>query len=99
MNTEVSDRPARRRAGGRGGNQRRTSTVAINQSPWATVVNTDHPTTPLREDGVEAVHNAAMRLLEEIGIEFLNEEALAILKQAGCTVNGENVRMGRDFVM
>ena len=40
-----------------------------------------------------------MRVLEEIGVEFLNREALAILREAGCTVDGENVRMGRDFVM
>ena len=40
-----------------------------------------------------------MRILEDIGIEFLNPEACEILRQAGCTVTGENVRMGRDFVM
>ena len=90
---------SRKRGGGRAGNQRRDSPAAINQSPWQTIINTDHPTTPLRPDGVEAVHNAAMRLLEEIGVDFLNEDARNILKQAGCTVEGERVRMGRDFVM
>ena len=42
-----------------------------------------------------------MQVLEEIGIEFLNPEATAILKQAGCIVDDEtmNVRMDRDFVM
>jgi len=40
-----------------------------------------------------------MQILEEIGIEFLNEEALEIFKEAGCRVDGTNVRMGRDFVM
>lgn len=97
--TTPSKRTRKRGGGGRAGNQRRESTVAINQSPWQTVINTDHPTSPLRPDGVEAIHNAAMRLLEEIGVQFLHEDARAILKQAGCIVEGDNVRMGRDFVM
>ena len=99
MTSDALDQPTRRRSGGRSGNARRGSTIAIKQSPWELTVNTDHPTTPLRPDGVEAIHNAAMQVLEEIGIEFLNEDAKAILKQAGCTVSGDNVRMGRDFVM
>jgi len=42
-----------------------------------------------------------MRVLEEIGIEFLNEEARAILKEAGCetTPGSTNVRMDRELVM
>lgn len=89
----------RRRSGGRAGNVRRTSPLAIQQMPWRIPVNTDSPTEPLEPEGVEAVHNTAMRILEEIGIEFLNEESLGILRKAGCTVNGTNVRMGRDWVM
>ena len=85
-------RPARKRGGGRAGNQRRDSAVAIAQSPWKTVVNPDHPTTPLRPEGVEKVHDAAMRVLEEIGIDFLNEEAKDILRKAGCAVDPERLR-------
>jgi trimethylamine--corrinoid protein Co-methyltransferase len=66
---------------------------------WRIPVNVDRPTEPLRPEGVEAIHDGAMRILEEIGIEFLNEESLEILKEAGCTVDGTNVRMGREFVM
>jgi trimethylamine--corrinoid protein Co-methyltransferase len=40
-----------------------------------------------------------MRILEEIGIRFLNPEAVEILRQAGCSVEDDNIRMGRDFVM
>lgn len=92
------DQTTRRRSGGRSGNKRRSG-PAINQSPWQTIINTDHPTTPLRPDGVEAIHNAAMTVLEEVGCDFLNDESKEILKQAGCSVDGERVRMGRDFVM
>jgi trimethylamine---corrinoid protein Co-methyltransferase len=89
----------RTRGGGRAGNARRDSPHAIEQMPWRIPVNRDRPTEPLDQDGVEAIHKGAMRILEEIGIEFLNPEALGILKKAGCIVTGENVKMGRDFVM
>ena len=88
----------RRRSGGRAGNKR-GSGPAISQMPWRQIKNTDRPTEPLTEEGVEAIHNGAMRILEEIGIEFLNDEGREILRKAGCAVDGANVRMGRDFVM
>ena len=40
-----------------------------------------------------------MDILSTIGIEFLNPEACEILKKAGCTVTGTNVKMDEDFVM
>ena len=89
----------RRRGGGRAGAAQRRGSATIEQMPWRLPINTDRPTEPLGEEGVQAVHDGAMRILEEIGIEFLNEEALALFKEAGCTVNGTNVRMGRDWVM
>ncbi len=67
--------------------------------PWQVPVNIDRPTEPLREEGVEAIHLAALHILSEIGVEFLNDEALALFRQAGCIVNGQNVRMDGDFVM
>ncbi|MFL2784922.1 MAG: trimethylamine methyltransferase family protein [Paracoccaceae bacterium] len=91
--------PKRRRSGGRAGGALRRGSAAIEQMPWRLPVNPDRPTEPLNEEGVAAIHDGAMRILEDIGIEFLNPEACAILRQAGCTVTGENVRMGRDFVM
>lgn len=67
--------------------------------PWRIPVNTDRPTEPLGPDGVQAIHDGAMTILEDIGIEFLNEEALDLFRAAGCTVRGTNVRMHRDWVM
>ena len=87
-----------RRGGGRAGNVRGKG-AAISQPPWSLPVNTDKPTEPLNADGVQAVHNGAMRILEEIGIEFLNPNAVEILKKAGCIVAGENVRIGRELVL
>ncbi|MEL6517578.1 MAG: trimethylamine methyltransferase family protein [Pseudomonadota bacterium] len=89
----------RRRAGGRAGNAGRRGGAVIEQRPWAIPINPDRPTEPLDGDGVAALHDAAMRILEEIGIEFLNEEALGIFQDAGCQVEGGNVKMTRDWVM
>ncbi|MFN4170576.1 MAG: trimethylamine methyltransferase family protein [Pseudorhodobacter sp.] len=88
-----------RRSGGRAGNQSRAGHAAIDQMPWRVPVNPDRPTEPLDAEGVQALHRGAMRILSDIGIEFLNPEALAILKQAGCRVDGVTVRMDEDFVM
>ncbi len=69
--------------------------------PWRIPLNPDRPTEPLPPEGVAAIHDAAMRVLEEIGIEFLNDEACEYLCAAGCTIDPgtQNVRMDRAFVM
>ena len=96
----AEDLKRRKRTGGRAGSAARRGTAVIEQMPWNPPVNTDRPTEPLRPEGVQAIHDGAMRILEEIGIEFLNPEAVEILRgSGGCEINGENVRMGRDFVM
>lgn len=88
-----------RRGGGRAGAAARRGTAALQQMPWRIPQNIDRPIEPLTEEGVAAIHDGAMRILEEIGIVFLNPEALEILKQAGCRVEGDLVRMDREFVM
>lgn len=89
----------RRRAGGHAANRRRASAGHIAQMPWSPPVMTDPPVEPLRPEGVQAIHKGAMHILKEIGIEFLNDEALALFREAGVTVEGHNVRMDEDFVM
>ena len=89
----------RRRGGGRSGNAERRGSSAISQMPWRIPVNNDAPTEPLNEEGVQAIHEGAMQILEEIGMEILNAEALEIFRDAGATINGENVRIGREFIM
>ncbi len=106
MSTETvtDEAPKRgRRAGGRSGNKRGKG-AAISQSPWNLPINSDKPTEPLPPEGVEAIHDTAMRVLEEIGIEFLNIEAAEILKAHGATLSNVTkesalVKMDRDMVM
>ena len=96
----MNEQPRRRRGGGRAGNTRRAG-PAIEQLPWQIPVNSDRPTEPLSPEHVQAIHNAAMRILEEIGIDFLHEGARKHLKDAGADVRDgeERVRMDRDMVM
>ncbi|MCR9146542.1 MAG: trimethylamine methyltransferase family protein [Rhodobacteraceae bacterium] len=90
----------RKRGGGRAGNALRRGIEVIDQMPWSPPVNIDRPTEPLTPEDVQAIHDGAMRILEEIGVEFLNPEALAVLRvTGGCMIEGENVRMDRAFVM
>ena len=71
---------------GRAGHAADRGVRAIHQMPWRIPLNPDRPTEPLPPEGVAAIHDAAMRVLEETGIEFLNEEARAYLGSAGCDV-------------
>lgn len=87
----------RRRAGSRAAQARRPG--AIEQMPWRIPENPDRPTEPLAPEGVERLHRGCLRILSEIGLEFLNPEACALFRQAGCRVEGTNVRMDGDFLM
>ncbi len=95
----MNEQPRRKR-GGRAGNARRGG-AAIDQLPWHIPEISDRPTEPLREEGIQAIHEAAMRILEEIGIDFLHDGARAHLKAAGADVTDgeERVRFDRDMVM
>ncbi len=59
----------------------------LNQLPWRRLRNRYKPIEVLDEDGLEAIHDASMRILEEHGLEFLNDQALSILKAAGAEVD------------
>jgi trimethylamine---corrinoid protein Co-methyltransferase len=102
--TKTQERAGRaRRHGGRAGNQRGRG-GAIAQMPWHIPLNSDDPIEPLPPEGVAAIHDGAMRILEEVGIEFLNREAVEIFRRQGCLISEETeagalVRMGREFVM
>lgn len=74
--------------------------LTLDQMPWTVPRYVDRPIEPLDADALERVHDAAMRILEEIGIEFLHPRACEILKGAGCEVGPDSpvVRMDRAFV-
>jgi len=72
-----------------------------NQLDWCQPRYADAPIEPIDQDGVEAIHNASMQVLENTGILFLNDTALEVFEKAGCRVDWESkkVRMDRAWVM
>ena len=61
--------------------------------------NTLAPKDVLSPDEVELVHQHAMTILQEIGIDFLLPHAVDLLREAGMTVDGERVRFDPAWVM
>ncbi|WP_068306274.1 trimethylamine methyltransferase family protein [Pararhodobacter sp. CCB-MM2] len=88
MDTQTRSRTRRR------GNQ----TAPVRQPNYRQL---SHPFTPQQvfsEDRVAAMHDTALRVLEELGMKVLLPEARAILQAAGARVEGEMVFIGRDMV-
>ncbi|MEZ5714328.1 MAG: trimethylamine methyltransferase family protein [Paracoccaceae bacterium] len=60
-----------------------------------------HPFTPQRlfpDDRIAAMHDLALKVLEELGMKILLPEACRIFAAAGARVEGEMVFIGRDIV-
>ena len=59
------------------------------------------PVTAVSADELEAIHLASLEVLEEIGMDFLDEEARSILRDAGARVEpgSARVRLDRGLVM
>ena len=56
------------------------------------------PQTVFSEDETHAVHDTALRVLEELGIKVLLPEARDLLKAGGARIEDEMVFIGRDIV-
>ena len=59
------------------------------------------PVALLSDEQVEAIHDASLTVLEELGIEFMGAAARAVLQEGGASVDGEAgiVRLPRDLVL
>jgi len=53
----------------------------------------------INQEGVELLHEQSMTILEEIGIEFRDEPALKLWKEAGADVIGQRVRIPRELLL
>ncbi|MEM7072587.1 MAG: trimethylamine methyltransferase family protein, partial [Pseudomonadota bacterium] len=73
----------------------------LRQLAWQQPENPYQLISVLSDDQIEAIHEASLKILEEIGIAFLLEEARAILKKAGADVceSDDVVRMDRAMVL
>jgi trimethylamine---corrinoid protein Co-methyltransferase len=77
---------------------RRSAGATIPQSPKRVVKRQFPATNLLSADQVESIHQASLRVLSEIGMDFLLPEARDLLKKAGCKIDGERVRFDPDMV-
>src|SRR6478752_1454641 len=71
------------------------------QRPWAQPRLRYAPTEVVSADELESIHLASLRVLEEIGMDFLDADARALLKTAGADVRegSERVRFDRGMVI
>lgn len=51
------------------------------------------------DEAVELIHEESLGILEEVGCEFRDDEAIAMWKEAGADVSGTRVRLDRGLLM
>jgi trimethylamine---corrinoid protein Co-methyltransferase len=80
--------------------RRDRAATGLAQSPFARLRNPFAPFELVSADQIEAIHAASLRVLAEIGMNFLLPEAQALLAEAGCEVepSGPRVRFDPAFV-
>ena len=86
--------------GRREGRRRRDGTVPpiAQASPRPQARLRFPPMKLVSDDEIEHVHEQALRILEEMGMEVMNAEARDLYAQAGAIVDGDRVRIGRELV-
>lgn len=53
----------------------------------------------LSREAVDLIHDSSMTLLEEVGIDFRDDEIIQLWKAAGAEINGWRVRIPRELLM
>ncbi len=78
--------------------RRRVSDIV--QMPWKQLVNPFPPARLISDDQVEAIHHAALEILETTGIRCAVPEVLNIMEKAGARVDRSDgsIRTGRDII-
>ncbi|MBP5856641.1 trimethylamine methyltransferase family protein [Marivibrio halodurans] len=99
----MRERARRRRRGQEAGAGAAGPGIVADRLPqldWRAVVNSYRPVDILDEDAIERIHDASMTILEEIGMDFLSEEAREIAAKAGADVRpgSERVRFDRNLI-
>jgi len=84
----------------RGRNRRPGRSAGLQQLPWRSVTNPYPPLEVLRPEQVDAIHDASLSILEDLGIELLSSRARNLFAEAGAIVDGDtgNVRVGRELI-
>jgi trimethylamine--corrinoid protein Co-methyltransferase len=90
----------RSRRGGRAG-KRAGGSAAFEQPPFRKHRIPFEPTRLVSDDELESIHLASLRVLKEIGVEVLHDEARAIMKKNGADAapGGTRVRFDADMIL
>ena len=97
MDTPAGEGLRRRRSGGREGHER---SRLPQQRPWSQPRLGLAPTELLSADELESIHLASLRVLAELGMDFLDADAREALRAAGAKVepDSQRVRFDPDLV-
>ena len=91
---DITSQKRSRRGGGRDARRSARQSNSASSAPY--LVRKIPPVDMLNDEACEIIEHNAETVLEEIGIEFRDDpEALAILKDKGCDVDGERVHFPR----
>ena len=96
--TDAAPAGARTRSGGRAA-KRSGASAAFEQPPFRRLKRPFEPTRIVSVDQLEAIHLASLRVLSEIGLDVLHDEARAIMKKAGADVRPGSERVRFDPAM
>jgi trimethylamine--corrinoid protein Co-methyltransferase len=90
----------RTRRGGRAG-KRAGGSMGFDQPPFRQLRIPFEPTRIVSDDELEAIHLASLRVLKEIGVDVLHDDARAIMKRHGADVRegSERVRFDADMIL
>ena len=78
---------ARRSAARKRGRRRNTQDSDLAGKPFRHLTNPLSPVEVLSQEQSERIHDASMRILEEVGIDFLDDEVLSLWEAAGARVD------------
>ena len=85
----------------RSGRIRSKPEFSLAQSPLRKIRNPYPPIEVLSEEGVEMIHDGSMRILEDIGLEIVSDEARKLMVANGATIDDKTgyVKIPRDALM
>ena len=94
--TEIAAPSSNRRSGGRDGRRQLRGAPQIS---FPTLVRNIPTYELLPNEAVELIHDESMKILEEVGCDFRDDQAPAQWKAAGADVQGTRVRIDRGLLM
>ena len=80
---------------------RATPVAQFNQLPVRSLTNPYSPISVLSEESLEMIHDGSMRILEQIGLQIMNDRARALMVKHGAEIDPKTgyVRMSREMVL